>query len=276
MIDGGYTAHKHRYQRDDTTMATPSMSRSALVTGGGTGIGRATARRLLHGGFDVTIVGRRADVLDAAASELAVAAGTVGTVRTQVADVSDPAANEVIVADHVAEFGGLDALVTAAAASKPVPFLETTAATWDATLGVALRGTALVAVAAARHMVSNGGGRIVLFSSINGFQSKPDTADYSAAKAAVASLAKSMAVDLAPSGVITNAIAPGWVRTPMTEEFLGQSSPETLKAVNPLGRAGEPAEIADVVWFLVDQAPTFLVGTTIYVDGGQTVAAPMP
>jgi NAD(P)-dependent dehydrogenase (short-subunit alcohol dehydrogenase family) len=238
-------------------MATPSMSRSALVTGGGTGIGRATARRLLHGGFDVTIVGRRADVLDAAASELAVAAGTVGTVRTQVADMSD-------------------ALVTAAAASKPVPFLETTAATWDATLGVALRGTALVAAAAARHMVSNGGGRIVLFSSINGFQSEPDTADYSAAKAAVSSLAKSMAVDLAPSGVITNAIAPGWVRTPMTEEFLDQSSPETLKAVNPLGRAGEPTEIADVVWFLVDQAPTFLVGTTIYVDGGQTVAAPMP
>ena len=257
-------------------MATPSMSRSALVTGGGTGIGRATARRLLHGGFDVTIVGRRADVLDAAASELAVAAGTVGTVRTQVADVSDPAANEVIVADHVGEFGGLDALVTAAAVSKPVPFLETTAATWDATLGVALRGTALVAAAAARHMVSNGGGRIVLFSSINGFQSEPDTADYSAAKAAVASLAKSMAVDLAASGVITNAIAPGWVRTPMTEEFLDQSSPETLKAVNPLGRAGEPTEIADVVWFLVDQAPTFLVGTTIYVDGGQTAAAPMP
>jgi NAD(P)-dependent dehydrogenase (short-subunit alcohol dehydrogenase family) len=85
-----------------------------------------------------------------------------------------------------------------------------------------------------------------------------------------------MAVDLGSSGVITNAIAPGWVATPMTQEFLDKSSPEILKHVNPLGRAGDPAEIADAVWFLIEDAPSFLIGTTLYVDGGQTVAAPMP
>ena len=252
---------------------TPNR-RSALVTGGGTGIGKAVAARLVRGGYDVTIVGRREDVLVSTATELA--DHGPGRVRVDVADMATPEAPEAAVAAHLHAFGGLTALVTAAAFYEPIPFLDTTAETWDATLDVALRGTVLAAAAAARQMVRAGGGRIVLFSSINGFHSEPDSADYSAAKAAVASLAKSMAVDLGSSGVITNAIAPGWVATPMTQDFLDKSSPEILKRVNPLGRAGDPAEIADVVWFLIQDAPSFLIGTTLYVDGGQTVAAPMP
>ena len=218
--------------------------KSALVTGGGTGIGRAVTARLVSGGYDVTIVGRREDILRRTATELA--ENGPGTVRIDVADVAASDAPEAVIASHVGAFGGINALVTAAAFYEPIPFLGA------------------------------GGGRIVLFSSINGFHSEPDSADYSAAKAAVSSLAKSMAVDLGSSGVITNAIAPGWVATPMTQEFLDRSSPEILKHVNPLGRAGDPAEIADVVWFLIEDAPSFLIGTTLYVDGGQTVAAPMP
>ena len=248
--------------------------KSALVTGGGTGIGKAVAARLVSGGYDVTIVGRREDILRRTATELA--EHGPGTVRIDVADMAASDAPEAVIASHVDAFGGINALVTAAAFYEPIPFLDTTAETWDATLHVALRGTVLAAAAAARHMVGAGGGRIVLFSSINGFHSEPDSADYSAAKAAVSSLAKSMAVDLGSSGVITNAIAPGWVAISMTQEFLDKSSPEILKHVNPLGRAGDPAEIADVVWFLIEDAPSFLIGTTLYVDGGQTVAAPMP
>jgi len=248
--------------------------KSALVTGGGTGIGKAVAARLVRGGYHTTIVGRRADVLADTEAELS-GLGS-GTVRTSAADLGEPSAPERVIAEHVAAFGGISALVTAAAVTKMVPFRDTTAGTWDAMHNVAMRGTVLAAVAAAKRMVPAGTGRIVLFSSINGFHSEPDTADYSAAKAAVSSLAKSMAVDLGESGVITNAIAPGWVRTPMTEEFLARSTPEMLRRVNPLGRAGTPEEIADVVWFLIAEAPAFLIGTTLYVDGGQTAAAPMP
>lgn len=247
---------------------------SAVVTGGGTGMGRAIAERLVRGGYAVTIVGRRLEVLDATVADLA-GVGP-GRIRRQVADLTEPSAARPVVYDHVDAYGGIDALVTAAALSTPVPFLQTTEETWNATMDVGLRGTVLIAVEAARHMVAAGGGRIVLFSSVNGFHSEPDTADYSAAKAAVSSLAKSMAVDLGPSGVITNAIAPGWVATAMTQDFLDASSPEALRGLNVLGRVGRPEEIADVAWFLIDQAPAFMIGTTVYVDGGQTIAAPMP
>jgi len=154
--------------------------KSALVTGGGTGIGKAVAARLVSGGYDVTIVGRREDILRRTATELA--EHGPGTVRIDVADMAASDAPEAVIASHVDAFGGINALVTAAAFYEPIPFLDTTAETWDATLHVALRGTVLAAAAAARHMVGAGGGRIVLFSSINGFHSEPDSADYSAAK----------------------------------------------------------------------------------------------
>lgn len=249
--------------------------KSALITGGGTGMGKAIAARLIEGGYDVTILGRRRHVLESAAAELA-NSSTGGEIRTEVADVSEATAGDAIVANHVAHFGALDALVTAAAFYTPVSFVDITPETWDGALDTTLRGTVFPAVAAARQMVSAGGGRIVLFSSTNGYHSEPATAEYSAAKAAIISLAKSMAVDLGASGVITNAIAPGWVRTPMTEEFLTNNSAEALASLNPLGRVGEPEELAEVAWFLIDQAPPFLIGATIFVDGGQTVSAPTP
>jgi NAD(P)-dependent dehydrogenase (short-subunit alcohol dehydrogenase family) len=248
--------------------------KSALITGGSSGLGFAVASRLIRGGFSVTIVGRREDALKSAASQLA--GQGLGTVRTDVADVGTPDAPARIVANHVDAFGGITALVTAAASYQPIPFVDTTATTWDTAFNVGLRGTVLTAAAAARHMVAAGGGRIVLFSSINAITSEPESADYSAMKAAVTSLAKSMAIDLGSKGVITNAIAPGWCDTPMNQEFLATTTPEMLKKVNPMGRVGKPEEIADVAWFLIADAPSFLIGTTLYVDGGQTIAAPMP
>ena len=237
-------------------------------------MGRAVAERLVRGGYAVTIVGRRAAVLKATVADLS-GVGP-GMIRAQVADLADPSTAATVVSGHIAVYNGIDVLVTAAAISTPVRFLDTTAETWNATIDVGLRGTVLIAVEAARHMVTAGCGRILLFSSINGFHSEPNTADYSAAKAAVSSLAKSMAVDLGPLGIVTNAIAPGWVATAMTNGFLDAASPETLTGLNVLGRAGRPEEIADVAWFLIDQAPAFMIGTTVYVDGGQTIAAPMP
>jgi len=253
-----------------------AKSKSAVVTGGGTGIGAAVAARLHSAGYGVTIAGRRADVLEETARKLRDAEGGSGPqVRTQVTDVAQADQVRAIFDEHVAYFGGVDALVTAAAAYEPVSFLDLTRESWNATMDVALTGSVLAAVEAAQHMQSAGGGRIVLFSSTNRFHSEPDSVHYSAAKAAISSVAKSIAVDLAGTGVIANAIAPGWVSTPMTSELVDQSTTEQLRRVNTLGRAGRPEEIADVVHYLVTQAPEFLVGTTIYVDGGQTAQAPM-
>jgi NAD(P)-dependent dehydrogenase (short-subunit alcohol dehydrogenase family) len=250
-------------------------TKSAVVTGGGSGIGLAIAQALHAAGYGVTIAGRRREVLEEAARTVA-ASGPGPDVRISVTDVAKPEEIAALFDGHAAHFGGVDAVVTAAAVYEPVTFTEITADSWNATMDVVLRGSVLTAVEAARRMKAAGGGRIVLFSSINGFHSEPDSVHYSAAKAAIISVAKSMAVDLAGTGVIANAIAPGWCYTPMTAEFIDATDPERLKRVNPLGRPGRPEEIANVVRYLVTEAPEFLYGTTIFVDGGQTALAPMP
>jgi NAD(P)-dependent dehydrogenase (short-subunit alcohol dehydrogenase family) len=250
-------------------------SKSAVITGGSSGIGLATAVALNADGYALTIVGRRADVLAAAADTIA-ARPDSPPVAVHVADLSEPDAAAVAVDEHVGRFGGIDALVASAGAYDPVDLFEMTAEAWDATMDVHVRGAVLSAVAAARHMTSAGRGRIVLISSVNGFHSEPGTIDYSAAKAAIISVARSLAVDLAGTGVTANAVAPGWVTTPMTVDYLATTTPEQFRRVNPLGRAGRPEEIARVNRFLVVEAPDFLTGSTITIDGGQTAMAPMP
>jgi NAD(P)-dependent dehydrogenase (short-subunit alcohol dehydrogenase family) len=251
------------------------MSKSALITGGGSGIGKAAAGALLDAGYAVTIVGRRETVLEAAAAELK-GSHPDASVFAHAVDVGSPDGPCEAVRRHIERAGGIDALVTAAAAYAPRHFCDLDADSWDETLNVALRGSVLAAVAASRHMRDHGGGRIVLFSSINAPSSEPESAHYSAAKAAIISVAKSIAVDLAGTNVVANAIAPGWVYTNMTSEYVDQSTPEQLCRVNPLGRAGRVEEIANLVLYLVRDAPEFLSGTTIFIDGGQTAAAPLP
>ncbi len=247
--------------------------RSALVTGGSTGIGLATAVTLAHAGADITIVGRRRDVLHSAA----VTIGALGVaVATHVADVGDPNAPSHVVNAHVERFGAIDAFVAGAGAWESMSILDMTPAAWDATLSVHVRGAVLGAGAAARHMITAGHGRIVLVSSVNGYQAEPDTSAYSAAKTAVISVARSLAVELADTGVTANAVAPGWVTTPMTEADLAATTPTRLRRLNPQARFGRPDEIAEVIRWLVIDAPAFLTGSTITVDGGQTAQAPLP
>lgn len=246
---------------------------SAVITGGSSGIGLATAHALHRDGYNLTLVGRRADALAAAATEVRQGPAEVAVI---VADLADPEAPAAVVDEHADRFGGIDALVAAAGAYQLVRLLELTASAWDATMDAHVRGAVLGAAAAARHMVRAGRGRIVLLSSVNGFQSEPDSVDYSAAKTAVISLARSLAVDLAGTGVTANAVAPGWVTTPMTASYLDESTPERLSRLNTLGRPGRADEIARVIRFLIVDAPEFLTGSTITVDGGQTALAPLP
>jgi NAD(P)-dependent dehydrogenase (short-subunit alcohol dehydrogenase family) len=259
-----------------------SDKKSAVITGGSSGIGAAVAAALAEAGYGITIAGRRGEALEKTAAQLrgiaenSTAGDATSGIRTQVTDVGQADQIKNLFDGHVAHFGSINALITAAAAYEPVSFLDLTPQAWAATVDVALTGSVLAAAEAARHMKATGGGRIVLFSSINGFHSEPESVHYSAAKAAIISVAKTLAVDLAGTGVIANAIAPGWVYTPMTAEFIDQTTPEQLRRINTLGRVGRPEEIAGVVRYLVTEAPEFLVGTTIFVDGGQTALAPMP
>ncbi|WP_375503549.1 SDR family NAD(P)-dependent oxidoreductase [uncultured Jatrophihabitans sp.] len=252
-----------------------SARRSALITGGSSGIGLACARTLHREGWDVSLVGRRESALLHAADSIQ-AGGGDGEVATFIADLGTPDAPGGVVEQHTASFGAIDALVAGAGNYDLDDVRSVTAERWDTTLNLHLRGAVLAAGAAARHMSAAGCGRIVLLSSVNGLHSEPESIAYSAAKTAIISVARSLAVDLAPGGVQANAVAPGWVTTPMTEAHLAATSAEQLRRVNPMGRAGTADEIAGLVRYLIVDAPDFLTGATITIDGGQTALAPMP
>jgi len=249
-------------------------SKVALVVGGGTGIGYAAAVRLARRGLAVVLAGRRDDVLGDAAVRLRseVPGADVATVAGDGGREEDAAR---MVATAVDSFGGLDVLVNCAGIYEPVPFLELTEETWRRTMSATLDAQLYVGVAAARQMVERGGGRVVLISSINSPLSEPESAHYSAAKAAVSSLARSMAVDLSVHGISANAIAPGWVHTAMVDDFVRNASPESLQRLNMLGRVGQADEIANAIEYLSVDAPSYLTGATVFVDGGQTAMAPL-
>ena len=247
----------------------------ALITGGGTGIGYACAEALAERGWTVAIAGRRADVLEQAAAELN-QKYPEARVIARPADVGDPDQVAQLVGGVLSEHGQVDAVVCAAAVYDAGPVTELTRGEWDRTLDIVLRGSALTAFAAAKHMSERGQGRIVFIASVVAGMSESQQAPYNAAKAGVGSVARSMAVELSESGVSVNAVSPGWVRTPMTEEDIADVPVDVWRRICPMARAGEPDEIANVVRYLVTEAPPFLTGSSIVVDGGQTAMAAMP
>jgi NAD(P)-dependent dehydrogenase (short-subunit alcohol dehydrogenase family) len=251
-----------------------STRQVCLIVGGGTGIGFATAKRLTRRGVAIALAGRRHAVLVAAEQRLR--AGENATeLMTVVGDASEEDQAQSIVSETVERFGRIDYCVNCAGVYEPVHILDMQRAAWEHTLRSNLDAVIYTSVAAAREMAKNGGGRFVLTSSINSPLSEPESAHYSAAKAAVSSLARSLAVDLAAHNIQANAIAPGWVHTAMVDDFVQNATPETLSRLNILGRVGQPDEIANVIEYLLLDAPDYLNGATVFVDGGQTAMAPL-
>lgn len=241
------------------------MKKAALVTGGSKGIGYACAGRLLADGFDVAFCARNQAEIDAAAVTLGAATQVLG-IRADVGSVDDCAS---LVPAVLERFGRIDVLVNNAGVYYPVPFLDFTADTWDSLMHINVRGPVLVGGAAARAMRDQGdGGRIINIASTNGQMSEAEFAHYNASKAAIISLTKTMAVELAPFGVLVNAVAPGWVLTPLSEPFVGTLSPEGLGRISPLKRVGTAAEVAGAVSYLCGPDSTYVTGTTVNVDGG--------
>ena len=246
----------------------------ALIVGGGTGIGLATAERLLRRGCAVALSGRREPVLAEAARHLRSSVDGA-EVETVAADGGSETDAQGMVETTLRAFGSLNVLVNCAGIYEPVHFLALEEDSWRRTMSTTLDAQLYPSVAAAKVMADAGGGRIILISSINSPLSEPESTHYSAAKAAVSSLARSIAVDLADRGIQANAVAPGWVHTAMVDDFVKQASPESLRRLNVVGRVGLPDEVANVIEYLALDAPDYLTGTTLFVDGGQTAMAPL-
>jgi NAD(P)-dependent dehydrogenase (short-subunit alcohol dehydrogenase family) len=244
-----------------------------IVTGGARGIGRGIARVLLQHGAKVTVAARTETDLDDAARELS----TIGVVTAQKCDVADREQVERLVSETQQRYGPLDGLVCCHGVIAYTPFLELTDEQWDWTLGINLRGSFFCGRAAARAMVDSGRrGRIVFISSINGLAAEPNSADYSASKAGVHLLARGMACDLADRGITVNVVAPGWIRSPMSEPYLDDDVVSGRTRFNPVGRVGDPEDIGHAVAWLLQDGASYLTGAIVPVDGGQTAVLPMP
>jgi len=247
-----------------------------LIVGGGSGIGYASALRLARRGCRLVLCGRREAVLEAASTRIATELGTGETPAVVAGDAGQEADAQRMVAATLERHGRLDVLVNCAGVYEPVDFAELTEESWRRTIVPTLDAQVFVAVAAARQMKDAGGGRIVAVSSVSSPLSEPLSAHYSAAKAAVSSLVRSIAMDLSPHGVTANAVAPGWIRTEMVDAFVTGKTPEQLARINMLRRVGEADEVANVIEYLALDAPTYMTGSVVYIDGGQTAMALLP
>jgi NAD(P)-dependent dehydrogenase (short-subunit alcohol dehydrogenase family) len=255
---------------------TRNSPRNAIIVGGGTGIGRAVAEGLISRDVAVAICGRRETVLLETARALE-AEHPGAQVQYRAGDLSSERVATLVVDSLVDAMGSVDILVCSAGTFETRPFLESNEQSWARTLSTTFWASLFPALAVTRHMSSsNQGGRVVLISSVSSVLSEEGTADYCAAKAAVSSLARSMAVDLARDGVRVNAISPGWIQTELVDEFLNSAPPEALRKLNPVGRVGQPHEVANLVAYLALDAPDYLTGASIFLDGGQTAMAPLP
>ena len=233
-----------------------------VVTGGTSGIGEATSRRFLE-------EGARVAALAVGEDEVATAAERIPGIEALLCDVADAAAVAEAFAKIDELLGGIDILVANAGISIRKPFLEIEAADWQRVLDVNLTGVFHCAQQAARRMVADGGGVILMTASTNGLTGHEYYADYNASKAGVILLARTMALELAPT-VRVNAVCPGYVLTPMQK---AEYTPEMLEQVNatiPLGRHARPDEIAALYAFLASDEGAYFTGAVISMDGGET------
>ncbi|MBM3156111.1 MAG: SDR family oxidoreductase [Chloroflexi bacterium] len=243
-------------------------NKGAIVTGGAMGIGEAIVERLAQAGASVMIADVNTDAARQTAGRINASGGKVHFMKADAGSVADA---ERVVQSTVEAFGRLDVLVNSAGIYPFSKALEISKEMWDKVYKINTKGVFFYSKAAAQKMINCGnGGRIVNIASTGALGPTPTggLAHYDSSKSAVVMITKALALELGPHGILVNAVAPGSTLTPGTGERLKGERGKFLSSKLPLGRMGEPDDIAKVVLFLVSAAADYVTGTVVVVDGG--------
>jgi len=246
-------------------------NKTAIITGGGTGIGKATAYLFAEEGANVVITGRREEKLKEVQEEAKTQGHTISIFASDVSKEEDCKATVDYTLD---KFGQIDILFNNAGVLIPAITHETETGVWEKIFDINVKGTYLMSKHTIPHMLEKNYGVIVNNSSVGGLKAVPGAAAYIASKGAVTQLTRSMALEYANLGIRVNAICPGVIETPMvTDDFFGkvddaEAAEQYMLSLHPVGRFGKPEEIAHSILFLVDDNIGFMTGNMLSVDGG--------
>ncbi|MCB2190012.1 MAG: glucose 1-dehydrogenase [Deltaproteobacteria bacterium] len=255
----------------DVTKQFSMKNKVSLVTGGGRGIGLGVAEVLADAGSDLVLVARSEAQLKDAAGMIEKRYGQ--KVDIVCADLSKVGDYGDIVEMALSRFGRLDVLVNNAGSNVRKPFLEFEVEDFERVMSIQLRGAYFMAQAAARHMAQAGAGKIINLASLSSKLAFPNISAYGAAKGGILSLTKAMALELAPKNINVNAIAPGYVRTSMTEAaFANPDGKAWMLSRTPLKRFGTPEDVGYAALYLACPASDWVTGEVMFVDGGWTAA----
>jgi 3-oxoacyl-[acyl-carrier protein] reductase len=248
-------------------ISTDLSGRTALVTGAAQGLGRCIAKSLAAAGAKVACIDVNAESLAGTVAEIRAAGGAAEPLAC---DVTQSERVGEVVDQVLAMWGKLDILVNNAGVTRDNVIVRMKDEQWDLVLNINLRGTFLFTRAAARPMMKARGGRIINVASVSGLMGNPGQVNYSASKAGVIGLTRTVARELASRNITVNAVAPGFIATDMTAK-LGEEMLQAIRKEIPLGRLGEPQDVADAVLFLASDAAAFITGHILTIDGGLTV-----